>query len=71
MGPNIRLMILFQNTRSMRSSLNLRGHFSQACSTTGNIIVLYSLIFKFFQKSQEGKSVWAEFPTLNLHFVSS
>ena len=42
LDPNSRIRILFSNTR--RSSLNLRVHISQPCSTTGNIIVLYTLI---------------------------
>ena len=41
-------------------SLNVRDHVSQPYSTTGNIIVLYILIFKFLGKSQEDKSVWTE-----------
>jgi len=41
LGPNIRLRILFSNTLSLYSSLNVRDHFSQPYSTTGYIIVLY------------------------------
>ena len=44
LGPNIRLRILFSNTLSQNSSLNVRDHVSQPYSTTGNIIVLYILI---------------------------
>ena len=47
LGPNI----LFSNTLSLRSSLNVRDHASQPYSTTGNIIVLYILIFKFLVRS--------------------
>ena len=39
--PNICLRILFSNTLSLDSSLNVRDHASQPYSTTGNIIVLY------------------------------
>ena len=59
-GPNIRLRILFSNTLSLHSSLNVRDHASQPYSTTGNIIVLYILIFKFLERSREDKSVWTE-----------
>ena len=60
LGPNIRLRILFSNTLSLDSSLNVRDHVSQPYSTTGNIIVLYILIFKFLERSLEDKSVWTE-----------
>ena len=41
MGQNIRLKILFSNTLSLRSSLNIRDHVSQPYtrSTTGNIVL--------------------------------
>ena len=38
---------IFSNMFSLHSSLNVRDHVSQPYSTTGNIIVLYILIFKF------------------------
>ena len=58
LGPNIRLRFLFSNTLSLHSFLNVRGHVLQPYSTTGNIIVLYILIFKFLERSREDKSVW-------------
>jgi len=45
LDPNIRLRILFSNTLSLLSSLNVRDHSSQSYSTTGNNIVLYILMF--------------------------
>ena len=43
LGPNIRLRILFSNTLSLDSSLNVRDHVSQPYRTTGNIIVLSNI----------------------------
>ena len=60
LGPNIRLSILFSNTLSLDSSLNVRDHVSQLYSRTGNIIVLYILIFKSLESSREDQNVWTE-----------
>jgi hypothetical protein len=57
LGPNIRRRILFSNTFSLYSSLNVGDHVLQRYSTNGNIIVLYILIFKFLECSREDKSV--------------
>ena len=48
LGPNILLIALFSNNLSLRSFLNLSDQFSHPYETTGKIIVLYILIFKFF-----------------------
>ena len=47
LGPNIPLNTLFSNTLSLRSSFNVSDQVSHPCNTTGKIIVLYILIFKF------------------------
>ena len=57
LGPNIRLRILFSNTLSQHSSLNVKDHASHPYSTTGNIIVSYILIFKFLEGSREINSI--------------
>ena len=46
MSPNIRVRILFSNTLSLHSSLNVRDHVSQPYSTTtlGNIIVNFKIV---------------------------
>ena len=49
---------VFFNTHSLDSSLNVRDHVLQPYNTTGSIIVLYILIFKFIERSLEDKSVW-------------
>ena len=50
LGPNILISTLFSNTLSLRSSLNLNAsnQVSHPHKTTGKIIVLYILIFKFW-----------------------
>jgi hypothetical protein len=45
LGPNILLNMLFSNTLSLRSSLNISDHDSHPYKTTGKIIILYVLIF--------------------------
>ena len=56
LGPNICLRILFSNTLSLYySSLSVRDHISHPYSTTGNIIILSILIFKFSRELEETK----------------
>jgi len=47
LGPNIPLNTLFSNNLSLLSSLNVSNQVSHPYKTTGKIIVLYILIFKF------------------------
>jgi hypothetical protein len=47
LGSNILLNTLFSNTLSLRSSLNASDQVSHLYKTTGGIIVLYILIFRF------------------------
>jgi len=49
LGPNILLNILFSNTLSLRSSLNVSDQVSHPYKIKGKIIILYILIFKFLE----------------------
>ena len=55
LGPNILLNTIFSNTLSYFSSRNVNDQVSRPYNTTGKIIVLYSLIFKFLDSNQEDK----------------
>jgi hypothetical protein len=58
--PNILFSTLFSNTLNLCSSLNVRDQVWQPYRTTGNIIVLYILIFTFFYNRREDKKFWTE-----------
>jgi hypothetical protein len=47
LGTNILLKTLYSNTPSLRTSLNVSDQVSHSYKTTGKIIVLFILIFKF------------------------
>jgi hypothetical protein len=50
LGPNIPLSILFSNTLSLCSSLNVRDQVAHPYKTTGRIMVLYILTFKWYER---------------------
>jgi hypothetical protein len=54
LGPNILLSTLFSNTLSLWSSLNVRDQALHP-HTTGRIMVLYILTFKFLNSRWEGR----------------
>ena len=56
LGPNILLNTMFSNTISFLSSHNVNGQVSHPYKTTGKIIVLYILIFKFLDSNLEDKN---------------
>ena len=60
LGPNILLNTLFSNTLSLRSSLSESDHVSQPYKTTGKIIVLCILIFKYLDSKLEDKRFCTE-----------
>ena len=59
-GPNILLNNLFSNTLSLRSSLNVGNQVSHPYKTTGRIIFLCILIFKFLDNKLEDKRFCTE-----------
>ena len=61
--PNILLNTLFSNTVSLRSSINVRDQVSHPCKTTGKIIFLFILIFKFVDSKLEDKRFCTEYPS--------
>jgi hypothetical protein len=52
LGPNIPLNTVFSNTLSLCSSLNVRDRVSHPHKTTGRIMVLCILNFKFLDNSR-------------------
>jgi hypothetical protein len=60
LDPNILFSTLLSNTLSLCSPLNIREQVSHPYRTTGKIIVLYILMFTFFDKRREDKMFWNE-----------
>ena len=60
LGPNILLSTLFSDTVSLHSSHNVNDQVSHPYKTTGKIIVLYILIFKFLGSNLEHKTFCTE-----------
>ena len=74
LGPNILLNTIFSNTLSFLSFRNVSDQASHPYKTTGKIIVIYILIFKFLESNLEDKRFCTEwqqaFPDLNLLLIS-
>ena len=60
LNTNILLSILFLNTLSLHSSLSVSDQVSHPYKTTGKIIFLYILIFKFLDSNMEDKRFCTE-----------
>jgi hypothetical protein len=75
LGPKILLNTLFSNTLGLCSSLNVIDQVSHPYKTTGKIMVLYILRFKFLGSTLEDKRFCTEwqhaFPNFNLLLISS
>ena len=64
LGPNILLNTMFSNTLSFLSSLNISDQVSHPYKSTGKIIFLYNMSFKFFDRNLEDKRFCTDYPQL-------
>ena len=70
LGPNIRLRILFSNTLNLCFSLDVRDYASLSHrTTTGNIIVLYILIFKLLKRSRDSSHIEYSFVNIEPKYL--
>ena len=69
LGPNILLNTMFSNTLSFLSSSNVSNQVSHPCKTTGKIIVLCILIFKFLNSNLEDKRQYCQLPNKNTRHI--
>jgi len=53
LGPNILLSAMFSNTLNLCSSFSVKDQVSNSYKTAGKIMVLYILIFKFFERRRK------------------
>jgi len=67
------LSTLCSGTRNLYSSLSVRDHVSNPYKKKNKTVVLYTLMFKFFDRRRGDKSLWTElcraFPEFNLLLI--
>ena len=71
LGPNILLSLLFSDTLSLRSSLDVSDQVSHPYKTTGKIILLYIVIFNLLDSQPEDTRFCTVTNTTKILFISS